>query len=98
MADREERLFGCPAQGAGVTERALIYAIEAATGLSYEAWAIGITDDPGRQRTEHGNPASWRSWQADREFTARRVEQGCRDKGMKGSPGGGTAATYVYIF
>ena len=81
-----------------MTEAALIYAIEAAAGLSYEAWTIGITDDPSRHRAEHGNPASWRLWQADSELKARRVERGCRDKGMKGSPGGGSASTYVYIF
>ena len=82
-----------------MTEEALLRAIGVARGaLDYEAWTIGITDNPGRSRAERGNPASWRSWQADSEFTARRVEQGCRDKGMKGSTGGGTAATYVYIF
>ncbi len=82
-----------------MTERALIYAIEAAKGrLGYAAWTIGITDDPSRRRAEHGNPASWRSWQAESELTARRVERECRDKGMRGSPGGGSASIYVYIF
>ena len=82
-----------------MTEPALILAVEIARGgLGYEAWTIGITDDPGRRKAEHGNPASWRSWQADSELTARRVEQGCRDQGMKGSPGGGTAPTSVYNF
>ena len=86
-------------QGVALTEAELLRAISGAIGsMGYEAWTIGITDQPGRSRAERGNPASWRSWQADSEFTARRVEQGCRDQGMKGSPGGGTAATYVYIF
>ena len=82
-----------------LTEEALLRAIGVARGaLDYGAWTIGIADDPGRSRAEHGNPASWRSWEADSEITARRVEQGCRDRGMKGSARGGAAATYVYIF
>ena len=82
-----------------MTEAELIHAIELARGgMGYEAWTIGITDDPGRRKAEHGNPVGWRSWQADSGLTARQVERGFRDKGMKGSPGGGTTPTYVYIF
>ena len=82
-----------------MTEAELIYAIEAARGgMGYEAWTIGITDDPGRRKDEHGNPVGWRSWEANSELTARLVEHGFRDKGMKGSPSGRTAPTYVYIF
>ena len=82
-----------------MTAAELIDAIELARGgMGYEAWTIGITDGPGRRRADHGNPRSWRSWPADSELTARRVERGFRDKGMKGSPGGGAVPTYVYIF
>ena len=86
-------------KGAAVTEAALRLAIEVASGgLGYAAWTIGITDDPGRSRAEHGNPVGWRSWQADSEPTTRLIEQTFRDQGMKGSPAGGSAPTYVYIF
>ena len=82
-----------------MTEAALLLAIEVASrGLGYAAWTIGITDDPGRSRAERGNPVGWRSWQADSEPTARRVEEAFRDRGMKGGPSGGSAPRYVYIF
>ena len=82
-----------------MTEAELVRAIEMARGgMGYGAWTIGITDDPGRSRAEHHNPVGWRSWQADSERSARLVEQGCRDMGMKGSPSGGVAPTHVYIF
>ena len=80
-------------------EAALIYEIEVArAGMDYEAWTVGITDNPARSRVEHGAPVGWRSWPADSELTARRVEQGCRGKGMKASAAGATGAAYVYIF
>ena len=82
-----------------MTEAALLPAIRVASGgLGYAAWTIGITDDPSRSRAEHGNPVGWRSWQGESERTTRRVEQALRGQGMKGTPGGGSAPTYVYIF
>lgn len=41
----------------------------------YPAWTIGITDDPERRRTEHGNPKVWHHWKADTEAIARNVEE-----------------------
>lgn len=64
----------------------------------YSAWTIGITDDPGRRKTEHGNPKYWHQWRADTETIARNVEKYFLDKGMKGAPGGGDDLNYVYIF
>ena len=82
-----------------MTEAELVRAIEMARGgMGYRAWTIGITDDPGRSRAEHHNPGGWRSWHADSERSARLVEQGCRDMGMKASAAAATGATYVYIF
>ena len=82
-----------------MTEAELLRAIGVARGsLDYKAWTVGITDNPARSRVEHGAPVGWRSWPADSELTARRVEQGCRGKGMKASAAGATGATYVYIF
>ena len=86
-------------QGVALTEAALLRAIEMARGaLDYKAWTVGITDNPGLSRAEHGNPAGWRWWQADGEITARRVEQGCLGKGMKASAAGAAGATCVYVF
>jgi hypothetical protein len=64
----------------------------------YSAWTIGVTDDPDRRKTEHGDPAAWMQWKADSEVAARNVEKYFLDKGMKGGGGGGGKADYVYIF
>lgn len=64
----------------------------------YSAWTIGITDDPERRRTEHGNPGVWHQWEADTETIARNVETYFLGKGMKGAPGGGEHPNHVYIF
>ncbi len=64
----------------------------------YSAWTIGVTDDPAGRKTQHGNPGSWRQWNADSETAARDVEKHFLDKGMNGGTGGGGKADYVYIF
>jgi len=74
-------------------------AIEGVVGTtSYSSWTIGVTDDPDRRRTEHGDPKHWHQWRADTETIARNVEKYFLDKGMKGAPGGGEHPDYVYIF
>ena len=73
-------------------------AIERVVGGKYSIWTIGVTDDPNRRRTEHGNPGSWIQWNADTEQAARNVESYFLAKGMKGGGGGGGRADYVYIF
>ena len=65
---------------------------------NYSNWTIGVTDDPVRRRSEHGNPNHWHHWDAETETTARNVERYFLDKGMKGSGGGPGRADYVYIF
>ncbi len=65
---------------------------------SYSIWTIGVTDDPVRRKSEHGNPQHWHQWDADTETAARNVEKYFLDKGMKGAPGGAGRADYVYIF
>lgn len=65
---------------------------------SYSNWTIGVTDDPNRRNGEHGNPPSWRHWDADTEQAARNVESYFISKGMKGGGGGLGRADYVYIF
>jgi len=64
----------------------------------YSVWTIGVTDDPNRRRTEHGNPNTWYQWDADTEDAARNVEAYFIAKGMKGATGGSGRADYVYIF
>ncbi|MDX6770040.1 MAG: hypothetical protein SF051_10950 [Elusimicrobiota bacterium] len=65
---------------------------------NYGAWTVGVTEDPARRKTEHGNPPYWMQWRADSEDHGRAVERHFLDKGMKGGAGGPGAATYVYIF
>lgn len=79
------------------SESAIKSAIEAKV-THFSAWIIGVTDDPERRRREHGNPSVWYHWDADSEQVARNVEDYFLDEGMKGAPGGGGRADYVYIF
>lgn len=79
------------------SEAAIKAAIEKIVS-TYSVWTIGITDDPTRRKTEHGNPPHWHQWNADTETAARNVERYFLDKGMKGGPGGIGRADYVYIF
>ena len=79
----------------------IVYAIEAHvkhTGTKYSAWTIGVTDNPEERRREHGNPTTWKQWNADTEQTARKVESHFHSQGMKGGTGGLGNADYVYIF
>ena len=64
----------------------------------YSVWTIGVTDDPARRKTEHGNPKCWHHWDANTETDARNVERYFLDLGMKGAPGGLGRADYVFIF
>lgn len=73
-------------------------AIEGIVRGGYSAWTIGVTDDPARRKTDHGNPQHWHQWNADTEIAARNVEKYFLDKDMKGAPGGAGRADYVYIF
>ncbi len=66
--------------------------------VSCSNWTIGVTDDPVRRKSEHGNPAGWHHWDADTEQAARNVESYFLGKGMKGGGGGLGRADYVYIF
>ena len=80
------------------SESAIKSAIEGIVGGKYSLWTIGVTDDPVRRRSEHGNPNNWHQWNADTETDARNVERYFLDKGMKGGTGGIGRADYVYIF
>ncbi len=64
----------------------------------YSLSTIGVTDDPVRRKSEHGNPQRWHQWDADSETAARNVEICFLDNGMKGGGGGAGRADFVYIF
>lgn len=67
----------------------------------YSLWTIGVTDDEDTRKTQHGadhDVQYWLAWSADNETAARNVERHFLAKGMKGGPGGGGTANYVYIF
>jgi len=65
---------------------------------TYFIWTIGVTDNPKRRKSEHGDPKYWHYWDADTESDARNVEKYFIKKGMKGGTGGNGHADYVYIF
>ncbi len=79
------------------SESAIKVAIEGFV-TTYSLWTIGVTDDPVRRKSEHGNPKHWHQWDADTETAARNVERYFLAKGMKGGTGGTGGADYVYIF
>jgi hypothetical protein len=80
------------------SETSIKAAIERVLGVNYTIWTIGVTDDTVRRRREHSNPSTWLDWNADTETAARNVEAYFIAKRMKGGPGGGGRANYVYIF
>lgn len=79
------------------SESAIKAAIDS-IATDYSNWIIGVTDNPARRKTEHGNPSTWFQWDADTEIGARNVEKYSLDKGMKGGGGGPGRADFVYIF
>jgi len=81
-----------------MTEQEIIAEIEVHIKGNYSVWTIGVTDDPDRRRTEHGNPKCWHHWNASTEQVARRIETYFTDKGCEGAGGGKGNANYVYIF
>lgn len=82
-----------------MNEREIKIAIERVRGNTrYSSWTIGITDNPGQRKSQHGNPKHWHQWRADTEAMARKVEKHFTEKGMKGEIGGGKSPNYVYIF
>lgn len=59
---------------------------------------VGLTDDPNRRKTEHGNPTDW--WQKgpfSTEREARDWEKDMLSKGYRGDTGG-AGWRYGYTF
>ena len=65
---------------------------------NYLACTIGITEDPKRGKSKHGNPMYWHEWKADSETIARNVEKHFLHKGMKNGGGLGDHPIFVYMF
>lgn len=79
-------------------ESQIVAEIESMALGNYSQWYIGITADPEQRKIQHGNPLAWRSWNAESESTARRIEKRFVDLGMHGDTGGGYNPIHVYIF
>jgi hypothetical protein len=80
------------------SEDSIRRAIVRIAGGDYRRWTIGVTDEPGRRRLQHGNPRTWYYWNANTENVARRIEAYFINRGMKGATGGRGYANYIYIF
>lgn len=64
----------------------------------YGSWTIGVTDDPGARKAQHGNPLNWCHWKAESADEAGTIEQHFLDKGMKNGTRPGDLGAYVYVF
>lgn len=62
------------------------------------SWVIGITSNPIRCKQQHGNPPTWRQWDAVQETSARVIENLLLKQGMRSVPCGDISPQYVYIF
>jgi len=63
-------------------------------------WSIGVTNNPGKEKEDRGNPEYWRQWEADDEMTARRIERHLLDNGCKKAWSNGNShdARHIYAF
>jgi hypothetical protein len=63
------------------------------------AWYVGLTDDPGRRKAEHGNPPDWQQTTFNFSESQARVweAQYVGKPGYKGGPGG-TGWRYGYWY
>ena len=76
----------------------LIEKIHEITEGDYKEWRIGITNDPGRRKGEHGDPPTWRVWHVKRKVYAYEIEKYFTDRDMEGDSGGSENPTHVYIY
>ena len=76
----------------------IIKHIEQIVTGDYTRWALGLAENPDRQKKEHGNPAVWYQWQAESQLDAKYIEMYLQNKGMWGFPTEGDEPTYIYIF
>lgn len=72
--------------------------VKSLTDGIYSKWRIGRANDIAESQTQHGNPDSWRNWDADSPEEAERVESYFVDKGMRLEGEGFGDPDFVYIF
>lgn len=64
----------------------------------YSKWMIGRTNDLEDNKTQRGEPDTWRNWDATTTDDAEKVESYFVDKGMRQDAEGFSGADFVYIF
>ncbi len=72
--------------------------VKSLTDGLYSKWRIGRVNDPEEAKIQHGNPDSWRDWNATSVDDAKEVESYFIDKGMRSEGAGYGGADFVYIF
>ncbi len=84
-----------------MTQQQLITNIERRIRANYEAWKVGVTDDPLRREREfeaRGERTTWwQHWSAESESTARAVADFFAGKGCELAPDGSPNSVYIYI-
>jgi hypothetical protein len=87
----------------------IVVEIDAVVGATFEAWWIGLTNDPTRRKQQlkdsHETDVSrWRQWRADSVEDARAIMQTFLNNGMQAAssrqddPLSDVFPAYVYVF
>ena len=61
-------------------------------------WYVGLTDDPGRRKVEHGNPSDWQQTKFSSESEARTWEANYVGKSGYEGGQGGSGWSYGYWY
>jgi len=84
-----------------MNENRLICDIERRIRANYEAWTVGVTNDPIRREREFAADGQrtvwWQDWTAESEATARAVADFFARKGCLLAPDGAPNSVHVYI-
>lgn len=74
--------------------------IEAIDGIAnfYGGWAIGVTGDPTRRRSQLGSPRFWYAWNAQNQDEAKSITRLFLEKGMQATEEDESDATHVFVF
>ena len=72
--------------------------VKSQTEGDYSKWRIGRANEPEDSKNQHGNPDSWRDWDADSIEVANEVESYFLDKGMRQEGEGYENADFIYVF
>jgi len=84
-----------------MTEKEIIADIRRVTCGNNSVWAVGVTDNPARQKLELEKAGKsnkhWHDWDASTEAEARRIEAFYLEKGCESDRGDGGGGRHVYI-